>query len=57
MKSYNEIANTIFERRDEHLARQKAKRKKLIQISSAVGCFVLAVGIGLGMNMDKWVRT
>ena len=57
MKSDNEIANTIFERRDEHLARQKAKRKKLIQISSAVGCFVLAVGIGLGMNMDKWVRT
>ena len=56
MKNYNQIANTIFERRDEYLAQQKAKRKKLIQISSVFGCFVLVAGIGFGMNMDKWVR-
>lgn len=57
MKNYNEIANTIFERRDEYLAQQKAKRKKITQITSAVACFVLVAGIGFGMNMDKWVRT
>lgn len=57
MKDYDEIANTIFERRDEHLAKQKEKRKKLIQVSSVIGCFVLIAGIGLGMNMDKWTRT
>ena len=57
MKSYNEIANTIFEQRDKYLVQQKAKRKKLTQIFSAVVSFILVIGIGLGMNMDKWVRT
>ena len=57
MKDYNEIAQDIFERRDEYITKQNAKRKKLIQISSVVGCFVLVAGIGFGMNMDKWVRT
>ena len=57
MKSYNEIANTIFEQRDKYLVQQKAKRKKLTQIFSAVVSFILVIGIGLGINMDKWVRT
>lgn len=57
MKSYNEIANTIFERRDEYLTQQKAKRKKLIQISAVIGCFILVAGIGVGINADEWVRT
>ena len=34
MKNYNEIADTIFERRDEYLAQQKAKRKKIVQALS-----------------------
>ena len=57
MKNYNEIADTIFERRDEYLAQQKAKRKKIAQITSAISCFILVAGIGFGMNMDKWTRT
>ena len=57
MKGYNEIANTIFERRDKYLALQKAKRKKLIQISAIIGCFILVTGIGVGINADEWVRT
>ncbi len=57
MKNYNEIAQNVLERRDEYLTQQKLKRKKITQITSAIGCFVLVVGIGFGMNMDKWVRT
>ena len=57
MKDYNEITKRVLERRDEYLTEQNAKRKKLTQISSAVGCFLLVVGIGFGMNADKWVRT
>lgn len=57
MKDYNEITKRVLERRDEYLTEQNAKRKKLIQISSAVGCFLLVAGIGFGMNADKWVRT
>lgn len=50
MKNYNEIADTIFERRDEYLAQQKAKRKKIAQITSAISCFILVAGISMGMN-------
>lgn len=56
MKTYYEISHRVLERRDEYLTIQKAKRKKLLQISTAVGCFALAVGIGLGVSRD-WVRT
>ena len=55
MKNYNEIAQDIFERRDEYLTKQKAKRKKTAQISTAVCCFILVAGIGFGMNMDELV--
>ena len=55
MKNYNEIAQDILERRDEYLAQQKAKRKKIAQITTAVGCFVLVAGIGFGLNMDNLV--
>lgn len=57
MKDYNEIAHNVLERRDEYITRQKAKRKKITQITSVIGCFVLVAGIGFGMNMDKWTRT
>ena len=57
MKTYDEISKRVLERRDEYITEQKGKRKKITQITSAIGCFVLVVGIGFGMNMDKWVQT
>lgn len=45
MRNYDEIANRVLERRDEHI---KSKRKK-IKILTGVCCAVLAVFAGLGL--------
>ncbi len=55
MKTYDEISNRVLERRNEYLYKQREKRKKLIQLSTAVGCFVLVAGIGFGINADELV--
>ena len=31
MKSYNEIANSVFERRDKHIATQKRKKRRFFR--------------------------
>lgn len=53
MKTYDEISRNVLERRDEYLCRQKAKRKRIMQISTAACCLVLAVGIGFAFNRDN----
>ncbi|MBR4049422.1 MAG: hypothetical protein IKK09_02895 [Clostridia bacterium] len=45
MRNYDEIANRVLEKRDEHI---KSKRKK-IKILTGVCCAVLAVFAGLGL--------
>ena len=57
MKTYDEISRNVLERRDEYLCKQKEKRKKIMQISTAWCCLILALGISYGLNRDKWVRT
>lgn len=49
MKDYNEIAENVISRRDEYDKAQKRKRKKIIQISSAVGCFVVVAVVSVGI--------
>ncbi len=48
MKSYNEIADNIFLRRDEYEKGKRAKRKKMIGVASFMGCVVLAFIVGVG---------
>ncbi len=57
MKTYDEISRNVLEKRDEYLYKQRAKRKRIMQVSTAAICLVLAVGISYGLNRDKWVRT
>ena len=49
MKSYDEIANSVFKRRDEYKAKQKKKRSIIINAATTVFCccivFVLSFGI------------
>ncbi len=42
MKTYKEITERILTRRDEYEEAKKAKTKRMLGISSAVGCFALA---------------
>lgn len=54
MKTYDEISKRVLERRDEYITEQKVKRKKLIQMSSALGCTLIVVGMGFGYG--HWER-
>lgn len=49
MKSYNEIADSIFERRDKYIAQQKAKRKIIIRTVTSLCCICLIALIGFGI--------
>ena len=51
MKNYEEIANTVFERRDAYVARQRQKRRTVIKITSAA-CVALTVGLWQGGVFD-----
>lgn len=54
MKTYDEISRNVLERRNEHFYKQRAKRKKIMQISTIIGSFVLVIGFGLGYS--HWAR-
>ena len=56
MKDYEEIANTVLERRDAYVARQKQKRKTVMKITSAVGAVALVALVGLGLNQTGWLE-
>ncbi len=49
MKSYDEIANRIFERRDKYIAMKKRKKRIVISIvaPAVCCCFILIAGFGL----------
>lgn len=44
MKSYKEIANSVFERRDKHIAAQKRKKRIFISVAApALCCCIVAI--------------
>lgn len=47
MKDYNEIADSIFERRSKYFAERKRKRKKVVNLCCAMGCLAFVAGIGV----------
>lgn len=49
MKNYNEMAENLFERRDEYNRVRKAKMKKVKIGVSTLSCFCLAVLLGVGV--------
>lgn len=56
MKNYDEMAESLFERRDEFNQIRKAKMKKVKIAVSTLSCFCLAVLLGVGV-MYKDVPT
>ena len=45
MKSYHEIANRVFERRDKHIAMQKRKKRIIISIVTPALCGIVIITI------------
>lgn len=50
MKSYDEIANNIFKRRDEYIAKQKKKKRITINTISVIVCCCVFSTIGFGLH-------
>ncbi len=48
MKDYNEMASSVFRRRDEYFAMQKKKKAMLVKIGLPSAAFLLVVLAGLG---------
>ena len=52
MKSYEEIAKEVFERRDEYIAKKAKQKKLVISAATAIFCCVIVVaGFGLYKNV------
>lgn len=49
MKSYNEVAESVFERRENYLAEKKARTKIIKRTVSAVSCCCLVALLGFGV--------
>lgn len=55
MKNYDEIAENVFRRRDEYVARQKQIRKTALRVASVACSFVLVALLGLGVAKSGWL--
>ncbi len=49
MKTYEEMAQSVFERRDEIEKKQKTKRKRIAKLTASVACLAIIVLIGAGI--------
>lgn len=49
MKTYDEMAENVFRRRDEYLSKKKETRKKTVKLSVSFACMALVLLAGLGV--------
>lgn len=49
MKNYDEMAENVFRKRDEHILRKKAQRKKIVKAYVCVACVVMVLLAGFGL--------
>lgn len=53
MKTYDEMAENVFRRRDEYLLKKKETRKKTVKLSVSFACMALVLFAGLGVWQRK----
>lgn len=53
MKNYNEMADSVFERRDRYNAARAATRKKVQKITTGAACCCLVAVLGVGVMHDN----
>lgn len=56
MKSYDETTNNLLERREQYIAKQSKKRKRIVRITSVACSFVLVALIGLSIWQPAWLE-
>lgn len=49
MKTYDEMAESVFRRRDEYILKKKETRKKTVKLSVSFACMALVLFAGLGL--------
>lgn len=49
MKDYKKVAEDVFRRRDEIIAENKLRRKRLVEICASAACWVAVAAIGFGI--------
>ena len=49
MKSYDEMAENVFRRRDEYVVKKRELRKKTVKLSVSFACMALVLFAGLGL--------
>ncbi len=57
MKNYNEMANNVFERRDQYEINKKHKRKILTQTLTPICCVCLVLLLGIGFWQGDFIGT
>ena len=56
MKNSNEMVHSLFERREQYVAEQSKKRKRIMHITSIVCSFVLVALMGVGIWQSAWLE-
>jgi len=56
MKNYKEVADAVFKRRDEYVAKQKKKRKTVITTLASLFCACIVLTIGFGMWQSGFLK-
>ena len=56
MKNYDEIAKSVFERRDKYEEEKKIKKQNIMQISTAVVCLVVISVLSFAMVRKNWLK-
>lgn len=57
MKTYNEIAESIFRRRDKYEEEKKAKKQNALHITAATVCLVVITIISFATVRRNWLKT
>lgn len=56
MRSYEEIAEAVFKRRDEYVKKQKERMKMLRKITAAAACVCFVIAIGFAVRYTDIIR-
>lgn len=57
MKSCDEMIHSLYERRARQELQKKQKRRKLLRLTSVIGCVCLTVILGVGITIRLWPQT
>lgn len=57
MKTYNEMAESVFRRRDEYARKKREARKKTVKLSVSFACVTLVLFAGFGLHQKEQISS